>query len=610
MIAPLFIFLSAFFVSFWYIRFRYVLPLHKKIEEYNKFYLSFEDFIESILSTAVSFRKEDYLNLTNIILIKFNNIVSDASFYIVEKKEDNVSIIGAINKGNFNMDPSKIKDIVFSAKDELSYIERADIFEEEKKHFAVISLNDGLKNISIVAMINEEDKDTVLRYFRFILLFLKTFLNYYTEIEERNREIKKLKAELDGIIKELESQETKLIKKHKEARLIYEGISTISCELENPASYLIELIYRTITPQFVVCFGYSNEDNKLVALFTQPSNIQIDYRVDLTEEQSPLTKVFINANPMYITDEQDIRSIPFVKDTNSQTLLIFPVMTAKRKYGVIVISDSKKRKYSQDDLSLIEIYSKQLALFMNLSDLYSKISQYAIKMESLNKIKDEFIASVNHEIKTPLTTIKGFLSVLLNGDAGSLNDQQIAFLNLVDQATNRLINIVTNLLDISKLTSKADIEMEKADLIETINTLLPSLRMKAYSKNIRIIFNSEIKNAMIKMDKHWIAQVINNLVDNAIKYSMPSSVVNISVYDKGDVVIFCVEDHGYGIDEEDKKFIFEKFFRGKNVSLNTQGSGLGLAITKTIIEKHNGKVWFESEKGKGSKFYFALKKTE
>lgn len=607
MIVFLLLFVTIIFLIFWYFRFKYILPLQKKVEEFDRFYLSFEEFVRSILSVAVSFHKEDYLNLTNMVIIKFHSLMPETVFYIVEKKDNDISIIGVINEGEIKIDILKIKDIVSASKEELSYIERTDIFDGEKACFIVLNLNDENKKIFIISLINETEKEISLRYFRFILLFLKAFLNYYSEIEKRNREIKKLKMEMDGIIQELESQETKLIKKHKETKLIYEGISTLNSNLDSPASYLIELIYKSISPYFIAYFSYNESKNILSPLFVQPTDIKITKEFDVNESQHLCVKSFVSGNPLYITDQQDL-DIIFTRDYGIKTMLVFPVITSKIKYGVLLIADKNLRRYSQDDLSLIDITVKQLALLMNFSDLYNKISQYAAKMENLNKIKDEFISSVNHEIKTPLTTIKGFLSVLLSGEAGALNDQQMSFLSLVDQATNRLINIVTNLLDISKLNSKSEMELERSDLIELINTLLPSLRMKAYSKNIRISFETELQNAYVVMDKHWIGQVINNLIDNAIKYSPPSTLVNITVYDRGEVVVFCVEDSGYGIDDEDKKFIFEKFFRGKNVSFNTEGSGLGLAITRTIIEKHEGKVWFESEKEKGSKFYFALKK--
>lgn len=608
MIVVFLVFASLLFLIFWYVRFRFILPYNKKLEDYERYYSSFEDFVMSVLSVAFTFHKEDYLNLINMLLIKFNNLFPESVFYVLENKGDNLNIISVINEGDVKIDPVKIKEIISSSKDELSYLERTDVFEGEKICFVVISIKDEMKNIFVVAVIDENEKEIVIRYFKFIVLFLKVFLNYYSEIEKRNREIKRLKIEVDGIVKELESQESKLIKKHKEQKLIYEGISTLNSDLENPASYLIDLIYKTVLPELIVCFCYSENENKLLPLFVKPQNLKLDYEIDLTNNNSFFTRAFLSGNPLYITDKDDIDKISFLKDRGINSILIFPVMTSKIKYGIIVICDKKHKRYTNDDLSLIDITVKQLALLMNFSDLYSKISHYAAKLENLNRIKDDFIASVNHEIKTPLTTIKGFLSVLLSGDTGSLNDQQLSFLNLIDQATNRLINIVSNLLDISKLNSRGDMEFEKVDLVEFINTILPSLRMKAYSRNIRIVFNSDLKSAYANIDRHWIGQVINNLIDNAIKYSPPSSIITVSLYDRGDVVVFCVEDQGYGIDEDDKKFIFEKFFRGKNVSFNTEGSGLGLSIVKTIIDKHNGKVWFESEKGKGSKFYFAIKK--
>lgn len=602
-------FISIIFLLFWLFRFKYILPLQQKIQDYDKFYFSFEEFANSILNVAVSFHKEDFLNLVNMVIIKLNSILSDVIFYVVEKKEEEISILTVMNEGDIKIDVSKIKQIILSSKDELSYIERTDIFEGEKTSFIVCSISDELKRIYILALINEYEKEVAIRYFRFIILFLKAFLNYYSEIEKRNRELKKIKTELDSVIQELESQETKLIKKHKETKLIYEGISTLNSDLENPAAYLIELIYKSISPYFISFFCYNESKNVLSPLFIQPQTIKINEEFSLNENQNLIVKSFLSGNPLYITGSDDIEKISFVRNYEIKTILVFPVTTSKIKYGVLVIADKNFRKYSQDDFSLIDITVKQLSLLMNFSELYNRITQYAAKMENLNKLKDEFIASVNHEIKTPLTTIKGFLSVLLNGEAGQLNEQQISFLSIVDQATNRLINIVTNLLDLSKLNSKAEMEFERGDLVELIKTLLPSLRMKAYSKNIRIQFDSKLESAFVMMDKHWIGQVINNLIDNSIKYSPPSTLITINLYDRGDVLVFSVEDQGYGIDEEDKKFVFEKFFRGKNVSFNTEGSGLGLSIAKTIIEKHNGKLWFESEKGKGSKFYFALKKS-
>ncbi|MCX7641232.1 MAG: HAMP domain-containing histidine kinase [Elusimicrobiales bacterium] len=609
MIIIILIFISLIFLIFWYLKFIYILPVQRKIKEYEKFYHTFEEFTKSILNVALSFHKEDYINLVNMIMIKLNNIMPDSVFYLIEKKGEELAVLGVINEGEIKIDSSKIKEIISATKDEFTYIERTDIFENEKASFFVLSLSDSIRKIFIISLINESEKEVSIKYFRFVLLILKVFLNYYSEIEKRNIEIKKLKMEMDSVIQELESQETKLIKKHKETKLIYEGISTFNSDLENPTLYLIELIYKSISPSFISFFCYNESKNTLYPLITQPSNFQIVEELNVNNSQNLCVKSFISGNPLYITDKHDLNQIPFAQRFNINTMLIFPVATSKIKYGIVVIADSSLRKYLQDDLSLIDITIKQLALLMNFSDLYNKLSQYAAKMENLNKIKDEFISSVNHEIKTPLTTIKGFLSVLLNGESGILNDQQMSFLNLVDQATNRLINIVTNLLDISKLNSKSEMELEKADMVELILTLLPSLRMKAYSKNIRILFETELKSVYVIMDKHWIGQVIHNLTDNAIKYSPPSTVIKMSVYDRGDVVVFCIEDQGYGIEEDDKKFIFEKFFRGKNVSFNTEGSGLGLAIAKTIIEKHDGKVWFESHKEKGSKFYFALRKS-
>ncbi len=333
------------------------------------------------------------------------------------------------------------------------------------------------------------------------------------------------------------------------------------------------------------------------------------YSENLNSLNSLIVKSFLNNNYLYVYDENEFYD-DILKNNEIKTALIFPVSSLKNKFGVLVIGFKEKRKFVEEELKLLNIISKEVSLVVNIFELYNKASKDTINLINLNRVKDEFLTTVNHEIKTPLTTIKGFVSLLLNGEAGSLNDEQIAFLNIVEQSTNRLINIVTNILDISKINSEDSFEFEKLNIGEVVENVFVQMKIKAYSKGIAMKFDKGPKDLYVRADKHWLSQAITNLVDNAIKYSPSGSDVILRLYDRGKIVVFMVEDKGFGIDEEDKKYIFEKFYRAKNTMMNVEGSGLGLSIAKDIIEKHNGKIWFESEKGKGSKFYFAIPKFE
>jgi signal transduction histidine kinase len=221
-------------------------------------------------------------------------------------------------------------------------------------------------------------------------------------------------------------------------------------------------------------------------------------------------------------------------------------------------------------------------------------------------MKDEFLSTVSHELKTPLTTIKGFVSVILSGEVGPLNEQQSNFLNVADQSINRLTHLISDLLDLSRLNGKVEREFSAVSLNELVRNSVSGLLIKAREKNIALSSSVESVLPPVFADSRWIGQVMDNLLINAIKYSSPGTKVCISGYDKGDVAVICVDDTGPGIPAEEQKLVFDKFYRGKTSVNQVPGTGLGLAISKSVIEKHGGKIWLESKQGAGSRFMFAL----
>ena len=593
---------------YWYIKFRYVFPLCERIDYLEKVYVRFEDFINSVFSVSSNLHKDEYINLLNMIFVKFNSIFNDISVYVFENSNGEWSYIGGVNNGEWGINFSKIENFLSNAGEELLFIENGDLFDGQKRKFVIMPVGRQNKKIFAIILYDSDEKDIMLHYLRFLLSFIRFAKSYYEYIENTTNENKRLKMELDGVVRELETQGSKLIKKQREAKIIYEGITSFSIGNENPLNNLLSLLYNLIKPNFVVYYSYNENNKNLVPVNSVGREINSQsYAINIDLRDSLIVKTFLNNNILYVYDESEIKD-PVLKENNIKTAILLPVYNLKTKFGVLIIAMNNRKNLTNEDISFIELISKEISIIVNILDLYNRISQDAANLVNLNKIKDEFIATINHEIKTPLTTIKGFASVLMSGEVGSLNDQQISFLNMVDQATNRLINIVTNLLDISKLNSDSAMDAEESNFIDVVKNCVASMNIKAYQKEIKLSFESQISEAIVMIDKHWIAQVINNLIDNAIKYSPKKSEVNVKIYDRGSIVVFMVEDKGYGIDEEDKKYIFEKFYRAKDTMLNVNGSGLGLNIAKTIVEKHNGRIWFESQKGKGSRFYFALPK--
>lgn len=223
------------------------------------------------------------------------------------------------------------------------------------------------------------------------------------------------------------------------------------------------------------------------------------------------------------------------------------------------------------------------------------------KLRKLESMRRDFVANVSHELKTPLTSIKGFIETLLDG---ALEDHDVAvkFLSIIYQETERLNNLIHDLLDISKLESgQGEIKKKSVQLDQLIDGILLTLNSRIAEKNLELTKKLEAK--LIIGDEDLLKEVFLNLIDNAIKYTPSGGKIEIGSRNvKGGTLVY-VKDNGYGIPEDSLPRLFERFYRvDKGRSREMGGTGLGLSIVKHIIERHNGKVTVQSELGKGSQF--------
>ncbi|MFC1948090.1 ATP-binding protein [Chloroflexota bacterium] len=243
----------------------------------------------------------------------------------------------------------------------------------------------------------------------------------------------------------------------------------------------------------------------------------------------------------------------------------------------------------------------QLSTFRNISQR-KKVEN---ELKELNRMKSELLSNVSHELRSPLTSIKGTISSLLQKDITLSDDDTDMLLTGVSEETDRLISLVTNLLNMSRLETGAWYPEKESFYIQDIITEVME-RQKWTSK--KRISESEIEPDLppVFADSTQIRQVIMNLVENAIAYSEEGSIIVISAKTDGDMVLVSVTDNGDGIPPEDVGKVFDKFYRGSQNRRQPGGSGLGLAICKSIIDNHDGKIWVESESGQGSIFSFTL----
>ncbi|MFH1522572.1 MAG: HAMP domain-containing sensor histidine kinase [Patescibacteria group bacterium] len=218
------------------------------------------------------------------------------------------------------------------------------------------------------------------------------------------------------------------------------------------------------------------------------------------------------------------------------------------------------------------------------------------------------VSIVSHQLKTPLSVIRGYLEVLDSGDLGKLNKDQKEYLNDALENTYRMNELIKDLLDISRIEEgKLDFKPKMINLGEIIKNNIKNVYPLAKAKNCIISFKSLGSIPPLFLDPLKIEQVINNLISNAIAYNIRKGKVEVSLKRRGGNIIFCCQDTGVGIPDSEKKKVFKKFYRSESAfSVNTVGSGLGLFISKAIVEKSGGRIWFESKKGKGTAFFFTL----
>ncbi len=227
-------------------------------------------------------------------------------------------------------------------------------------------------------------------------------------------------------------------------------------------------------------------------------------------------------------------------------------------------------------------------------------------LRHLENVRKDFVANVSHELKTPLTAIKGYTETLLSG---ALKDEQNApkFLKIIDQHADRLNRIVSDLLDLSKIESTQHrLYLEKIDLPAFLEEIRMTFEKSLSEKQITFTVDSENVKSILA-DPGALRQILNNLIDNAIKYSEVGGKIEVHIQVKENATLFSLKDSGSGIPPEHLSRIFERFYRVDPSRSRAQGgTGLGLSIVKHLVQLHGGEVWAESEMGKGSAFFFTL----
>lgn len=282
--------------------------------------------------------------------------------------------------------------------------------------------------------------------------------------------------------------------------------------------------------------------------------------------------------------------------------------------------------YNSQDVQLLKIISGELAIGVENARSFEKIAAFNVtlqqrikeatarlrttnrRLEDLDEAKDEFVSMASHQLRTPLTAIKGYLSMLVDGDAGPLSHRQYEFADLARVSAERMVYLISDMLNVSRLsTGRLTTEPRPMDLEATIADEIKQLKRTAEARNVTLKFDSfDAKMPIVNLDEDKTRQVIMNFIDNAIYYA-PNTQVVISLNVVGDKIVFKVKDKGIGVPRAEQPQLFTKFFRATNARrARPDGTGLGLFMAKKVIELQGGRTFLKSSAGKGSTFGFEL----
>jgi signal transduction histidine kinase len=361
-------------------------------------------------------------------------------------------------------------------------------------------------------------------------------------------------------------------------------------------------------------------DKALALLPKHPS----EYKTTLATKENYGAQCFLSGSAITSSKLSDFISPPVPKEaadkiqqlTGMQTVVGVPIYTENQIIGVIDFMLAVPEKdISRLDYEMmnnladqIGIVYRNVKLYQELESANTELQQANTHLKQLDTAKSEFLSIASHQLRTPISAVKGYLSMLLEGDFGKLQPEQTKIITDVFESSSRLARLINIFLNVSRIESgRFKLTLAPTDMNTIVEGVVKELQQQAKIKNLELKLELPKQPVVINVDSDKIREVVLNLIDNAIKYTASGS-ITISQELRPKEFHFQTKDTGMGILPEEVGGLFKKFVRGTGVAqVNTQGSGLGLYIAQRVVAEHGGKIWVESEGvGKGSTFQFTI----
>ncbi len=285
-----------------------------------------------------------------------------------------------------------------------------------------------------------------------------------------------------------------------------------------------------------------------------------------------------------------------------------PLMRESVAVGAIGVARTRVGGFTSKQVSILETFASQAVIAIENVRLFNEIQEKSRQLEIAGQHKSEFLANMSHELRTPLNAIIGFSEVLIEKMFGELNEKQEDYLKDIHSSGKHLLSLINDILDLSKIEAgRMDLEPSAFDVPNALANALTLIRERAMRHGIELVLQVDANLGEITADERKFKQILLNLLSNAVKFTPDGGRVELRAHREASALQVAVADTGIGIAPEDQSAVFEEFRQvGRHYTNKNEGTGLGLALTKRFVELHGGRLWLESEPGKGSTFTFTI----
>jgi signal transduction histidine kinase len=385
------------------------------------------------------------------------------------------------------------------------------------------------------------------------------------------------------------------------------------------ASEKITHAMKSADASFVIYTGEERSDQIGTGRFSRISYKDVRWLDDFIGMSDPQPKVLA-----LLDDERDelLRKMM----VSHRVAIILPLQRQGVKMGYFFVGDHKRSRYNPRDVRVLWSLADELVIAIQnaltveqIKELNAHLEQridFATKelrrsnaqLQKLDEAKDDFISMASHQLRTPLTSIKGYLSMMMEGDIGKVSADQQKVLNEAFMSSERMVRLISDFLNVSRLqTGKFTIEKHPVDMALLVQREIDSLLPNAMARGMKFVYKAPKNIPKFEIDENKIQQVVMNFSDNALYYSKDNGKILISLKKIGNSIEFIVKDSGIGVPEAEQAHLFNKFFRATNARrARPDGTGVGLFLAKKVIDAHDGEIIFESKEDKGSSFGFRL----